>query len=262
MASAPIWLGPQPAVVNRIVSLAPSLTEILCSLDTCERIVGVTKFDDYPEQVRSFPKVGGFVDPDLETIVRLQPDLVIAIPTSAGRAKMDKLATLGHSVLVLPATSVDDLWLSIDVLGSVLKKGQKAAELTAKLKNAMSQIANRYAKASRRRVLVIVGRQPLVAAGPQSFLQQLVELVHGVNVLTQGGHFPVLDLEVLLHLHPDVIVDVAEEANAEIFWKTREAILGPRSRVHLMHNSSLLRLGPRLPDGLQQLATALWPENP
>ena len=94
VAAGPAWLGAPPIQTTRIVSLAPSATELLYALGQGHRVVGVTRFDDYPAAVLTLPKVGGFVDPDLEAIMTLRPDFVVAIPTSGGRARLDAITAL------------------------------------------------------------------------------------------------------------------------------------------------------------------------
>ena len=104
LSGSAIWLGPKPPQeVKRIVSLAPSMTEVLFALELGEHVVGVTRYATWPEAVKKVPKVGGFIDPDLESIVALKPDLVLAIPTSGGADRIRQMAGLGLSVLVLPA---------------------------------------------------------------------------------------------------------------------------------------------------------------
>ena len=94
-APEPVWIGSAPEKTQRIVSLAPSLTELVFAMGAGNRIVGVTRFDNYPPEVSKLPKVGGFIDPNIEAVVELKPDLVLALPNSGGRSRVETMARLG-----------------------------------------------------------------------------------------------------------------------------------------------------------------------
>jgi iron complex transport system substrate-binding protein len=258
VAAAPEWVGAEATASDRIVSLAPSVTEILFALGAGEQVVGVTRYDDYPEAVRRLPKVGGFIDPDPEAVVALAPDLVIAVRTSGGRARIDTLARHGLSVLVVPAETTDDLWVAIGALGDVTGRAEAAASLTSRLKAELAAIRERYRKAPPLRVLVVVGHRPLVVSGPGTYLDSLLGHLAAENVVTAGGAYPQLDLEATLALDPDAIVDVAMVRADPGFWK-RFGVLRAvrRDRVIAVDGESLLRPGPRLTAGLRELGRSL-----
>ncbi|MEE8409823.1 MAG: cobalamin-binding protein [Myxococcota bacterium] len=265
LAAPPQWLGSRPTRVERIVSLAPSATELLFAIGAGDRVVGVTRFDDRPPAVRQLPKVGGFIDPDPEAVLALEPDLVVAIPTSAGRARIDTLARLGMSVLVLPGASIDDLWITLETLGEVTGTVARATALSAELQQRLDGIGTRHRNLQPIRVLVVVGRRPLIAAGNGTFFDGLLGLVGAVNVVQRGGTYPQLDLEAVVALDPEVIVDVTigTPESGEVFWaRARQVRAVERGRVVQLTDDSLLRPGPRLADGLAMLARALRPDRP
>ena len=135
LAVSPTWLGPErPAKINRIVSLAPSMTELIFALGAGSKVVGVTRYATWPQEVAKIPKIGGFIDPDLESIACLKPDLVVAVPTSGGSERVRQISLLGLSVLVLPAKSLEDLWFAIDYLGNILSSSDAAENLSRSLK--------------------------------------------------------------------------------------------------------------------------------
>ena len=257
----PLWLGPTPTTVHRVVSLAPSTTEILCAIDACDLLVGVTRYDESPEPVVRLPKVGGFNDPDPEAVLALAPDLVLAVPTSGGRARVDALARLGLSVLVVPAETLDDLWVAVDAVGTAVGRPAKGHELAQRLQTELAALGERHRQDRRLRVLLLVGRRPLVAAGRGTFIDSL--LLNADNVVTRGGGFPVLDLEALVGLDPDVIIDAAFGESPEFmeFWSRARGVGAvSRGRVVELVDNAILRPGPRLAAGLEALGHALRPE--
>ena len=257
--AAPEWLGPPPPPTpQRIVSLAPSATELLFALGAGPQVVGVTRFDDYPEAVKTLPKVGGFNDPDPEAVLALHPDCVVAVPTASGRSRVDALARLGLPVLVVPGGSMEDMWLTLAALGKALGHPERAEALRGSMQRALRTQHESLEKAHPKpvRVLVVLGHRPLVAAGPGTFLDALLTLAQGHNVVTRGGAYPVLDAEAVHALAPQIIVDVAmgEATDWQAFWaKTPHA-----GRVVHVEEPALVRPGPRLPAALQRLGDALW----
>ncbi|MBI5509700.1 MAG: ABC transporter substrate-binding protein [Deltaproteobacteria bacterium] len=264
-AAAPLWLGPHPAAVRRVVSLAPSTTEILCAVDACPLLVGVTRYDAEPPEVAALPKIGGFIDPDPEAVLALKPDLALAVPTSGGRNRLDTLARLGVAVLVVPGQSLDDLFVAIDAIGAAVGRAAAAKALATRLRAGLDAERARHARASPVRVLLVVGRRPLVAAGPGTFIAELLGHLNATNVVTTGGPFPSLDLEALAAFAPDVVIDAAFGETPELapFWaRIRDRGVLRAARVVPVTDDAVLRPGPRLLSGLAALGRALRPEAP
>lgn len=256
----PEWLGPPPpAAPQRIVSLAPSTTELLFALGAGPHVVGGTRFDDYPEAAKTLPKVGGFNDPDPEAIAALHPDCVVAVPSPGGRSRVDALARLGLPVLVVPGNSLEDLWVAIEALGRALGQPRRAAALSAQVQAALQQERGRLQQQHPQpaRALVVLEHRPLVVAGPGSFLDALLTLAQGQNVVIRGGPYPVLDAEALQALAPQVMVDVTmgvgDDSTAAFWRKTPHP-----GRVVSLRDPVLVRPGPRLPAALELLGNALW----
>ncbi len=248
--------APTPVSQQRIVSLAPAATEIVFALGSGNEIVGVTRYDTYPPQVLGLPRVGGLVDPDEEAVAALHPTLVIALPATRGRA--GRLARLGPSVLVAPAETLDDMWTLIVTLGRMLQREAAAATLTAKLQQEFAQLKSEAAHAHPKplRALLMVGHRPWVAAGPGSFIDTLLPMVGASNALRRGGSYPVLDAEAMLATHPDVIVNLVQQA-PDARW-----LGATRIRVVNAHDDALMLPGPRLPQALRQLSAQLWSPAP
>lgn len=257
------WLGPKVRSPNRIVSLAPSLTELLFALGSGKQVAGVTRFDNYPPEAKMLPKVGGFVDPDPESIAVLKPDLVITVPTSGGKMRVHAVARLGFSVLVLPNATLQDFWTALKQLGYVLHQHENATHLEASLRKQLRSIQKQHQPFSRLRVLIIVGLHPITSAGPNTYLDALLAHVRAQNIITTGPSYPHVDLETILASSPDVIVDLSEgtQVQKQNFWSTHQALLKEKNiRLQIIeHCDELVRPGPRLMEGLQKLANALRP---
>jgi iron complex transport system substrate-binding protein len=265
LSGSAIWLGPKPPQeVKRIVSLAPSMTEVLFALELGEHVVGVTRYATWPEAVKKVPKVGGFIDPDLESIVALKPDLVLAIPTSGGADRIRQMAGLGLSVLVLPAKTLDELWSAITFLGELLHKDLQAKNLTTSMKKDLAALRSQASRRPPKRALVALGHKPLVVAGPGSFVDSLLGAISLVNVIERGGTFPHIDLEALVRFKPDLILDMTlkSEAASHAFWKSVPILnIQDGKNVIVLHNDALLRPGPRLINGLKELLAILWRDS-
>ncbi len=263
LASASQWLGPpmeRSAQPLRIVSLAPSLTEILFAIGAGEQVVAVTRFDDFPPQVQALPKVGGFVDPDVEAVLAAHPTLVVAVHSSGAFRAQQAIAQRGVPVRLFAAESIDDLWAAMTELGQLTGRSTAAEKLTLRLQDDLASLAAQQSQRPPLRALVVVGYRPLIVAGPGSFLDRLLALVNARNVVQRGGTFPHIDWEAAAASRPDVVIEATwgEESHSQA-W-ARLAALGQKPpRVVRLQDSTLLRLGPRLAEGLRKLAKAITP---
>jgi len=226
-------------------------------------LVGVTRYDTYPPEVSNVARVGGFVDPDSETVLALHPDLVIGVPTSGGRRRVDLLADLKVPVLIVPGQNLDDLWRAIAVIGTALNRETQATALTARLKGQITQARAEAKKRPPVRVLVLVGRRPIVAVGAGTFLDELLAVLHAQNVVTRGGAYPILDREAVMLSGADVIIDAAYGESPSFDESWRELRAQPEApRIVELTQEALLRPGPRLGAALTTLGKALTLEHP
>ena len=264
--------GKKPAgVPRRVVSLAPNLTEIIFAIGAGERVVGVTNYDDYPGEVKRLPKVGGFIDPSVEAILALEPDLVVCTPNPGGRNRMDALSRMGVPILVLPSYGMKDIFTVIKTLGDLFRRQESARELIGSMKKRIVRVAELVQGVRRPKVLLIYGHRPILAAGPGSFGDSMLKLAGGENVLKDSKlRYPTVPMEEIIRRMPEVIVDAsssgtgAEMTREEVRkvwgrWKVLPAV--KNRRVHIFDSALWFRPGPRVALGLEKLFSILHPDR-
>ncbi|MBW1808294.1 MAG: cobalamin-binding protein [Deltaproteobacteria bacterium] len=267
-----LYLGkPRPTTVpQRVVSLAPNLTEILFAIEAGDKIVGVTRYDDFPEEVKKLPKIGGFLDPSLEAILALRPNLVVCVKNSGAKDRLEALARMGVPILVLPAYRMKDIYTSIRVLGEVFHKTDVAQSLIQTMKTRVKRVEQKVKGLPKPAVLLVYGHRPVVAAGSDSFGDAMLSLAGGENVLKKTKiRYPMVPMEQVIHLKPQVIIDAsasgtgAEMTQSELekTWKTWKIVPAIKTgRLHFFDSALWFRPGPRIVDGLEKLAEILHPE--
>lgn len=253
----PIWLGPKaPARPTRVVSLAPSLTDTVVALGESGRLVGVTRYDAAPE-VRSLPRVGGFLDPSPEAVVGLRPDLVLWLADGGAYPAVRKIAELGIPVLAIPVVGVPDVLRAARTVGAALGNAPAGERLAADLERAVHAAGERAASRPHPRVLLVIGRDPLVVAGPGSWPDALLRIAGGVNVVKGDRPWPVYALERAVADDPDLVVDAAVNEPADTIARLSAIPAVRAGRVVRLPDDRVLRPGPQLPAALVQLEDAL-----
>lgn len=244
-----------PTAPQRIVSLAPSATELLFALGEGQRVVGVTRYDDEPSAVKRLPKVGGFLDPNVEAVLALRPELVVAAPNREVRPRLERIVELGVPVLVLPGNALQDVWWSTRALAPRLgpEAEKRARVLLERLESELLALRDRPRSGPRRRVALVYGREPLVLAGPGSFAHQLLELAGAENVVRGERAHPIYSMEQLTVDAPELILDAtAEHGPSARFWERYPGLEAVRrGRVHAFTGTALLRAGPRVVEALR-----------
>jgi iron complex transport system substrate-binding protein len=247
-------LGPPvPAQVRKVVTLAPSLSEIVLALGAGDRLAGVTRFDDDP-RIAKLPRIGGYNDPQPEAVLGLEPDLVLAEPAPANRGPVETLARLGVPVEAFPLASIADIDQALTGIGKLLGLETRGKELSAEIEKARA--AARAQQRPRRRALLVFGLDPLVVAGPRSFAGELLEDTGAENAAGNSPQpFLRMNAEVAVRARPEVIVLCGVELPAG------RALLPGLEKVRLarLRSTALLHPGPRLPEALADLEAALWP---
>ncbi len=253
------WLGPPaPASPRRVVSLAPSLTDTVVAMGEASRLVGVTRYDDAPE-VRSLPRVGGFLDPSAEAVLALRPDLVLWLTDGAALPAVRRIAELGVPVRAIPVVTVADVFACARLTGEALGNPAAGERLARSLEQAVASAGRRTAGLPRVRVLMVIGRDPLVVAGPGSYPDALLGIAGGVNVAGGGRPWPVYSLEKAAAANPDLVVDAAVLEPPEGLSRLASIPAVRAGRVVRLRNDDALRPGPRLAAALKELVRALHP---
>jgi iron complex transport system substrate-binding protein len=238
-----------------VVSLAPSLTDTVVALGEASRLVGVTRYDTAPE-VRALPRVGGFIDPSPEAVLGLRPDLVLWLADGGALPAVRRIAELGVPVLAIPVVGVPDVMRAARTVAAALGDPAAGERLASRREGAIRDAERRAAGRARRRVLLVVGRDPLVVAGPGSYPDALLRIAGAENVVGGTRPWPVYSLERAVADDPDLVVDAAVNEPADA--ARLSAIPAVRAgRVVRLPDDRVLRPGPELPSALAQLQAAL-----
>ncbi len=256
------------AVPSRIVALAPSIAECLFALGMDQEVVGVTEHTNFPPQAASRPKVGSYVHLQLEAIVALRPDLVLATRDGNPREQIRRLEEMGLTVFVLDPRSLEGLFNTLMSLGELLGRKEQAGALVSRMQERMEGIRRSLEAKARPRVLLQVGAQPLVVAGADTVQDHLIGLAGGHNVASSLGRgYPMLSLERVMSLAPEVIIissmadprGAEEEKNRWKRWKSIPAV--KNDRIHVIDGDLIDRPSPRVVEGLQELASIIHPQS-
>jgi iron complex transport system substrate-binding protein len=255
-----------PANVKRIVSLAPNLTEIVFALGKGDRLAGDTDFCDYPAEASKKPHVGGPVNPNLEQVVALKPDLVLATAINR-RETVDALARIGVPVYATDPHSVEDMIASIEHIGKVLETEKTAAPLAASLRERLSNLDRRISGATPRRVLFVVWTDPLITVG-NSFIADALRRAGARSVVDARAEWPRISFEEILRLQPEFLVFAnAHSADAQRDIDSLRTRPGWRDLDAMRHGNIVIvsdainRPAPRMVDAVEQLARAFHSES-
>jgi iron complex transport system substrate-binding protein len=256
-----------PRQPQRVVALAPSVTEIIFALERQDILVGVTRFSDFPEAARALPKVGSYVQLDVERIVALRPDLCIGIRDGNPLAAVAQLEALGIPVFAVDPRGLDTVIQSVAVIGQLLNAQTEAENINTSMRRRIDQVKTGIANATRKpRVFFQIGVSPIVSVGSETFIHELIHLAGGINVSAGPAPYPRYSKEQVIDLAPDVIVissmdrmAVFEQVKAE--WEKWPAIPAVKHKSVFIAPSNLFdRPTPRLVDGLELLAGLIHPE--
>lgn len=237
------------------------MTDIVLALGKGDRLVGVSRFDDAPE-VRDVTRVGGFLDPSVEAVVALRPDLVLWLTDGGAMPAVSKIAELGIPVLAIPVIGIDDVLSSCRAVGKALGDAAAGERLAASLEASIARTRARAASLPARRVLFIVGREPLVVAGPGSYPDELLRVIGAKNVVEGTIAWPVFPVERAAALDPDVVIDAAVNEHGT-GGRDRALSVIPavrRGALRRLPTDDSLRPGPRLARALDTLFQAIHPE--
>ena len=256
-----------PRDVNRVVSLAPNLTEIVFALADGNHLAGDTDFCDYPPEAVQKPHVGGPVNPNLEEIVSLMPDLVLATKSINRRETVNALDHIGLPVYVTDPHSVEEMIASVEHLGNALGTEKSAAVVAEDLRWRLSDLDRRLAGATPRRVLFVVWTDPLISIGRDTFIADALRRAGSLSVVEKKAEWPHVSLEEIVRLQPEVLVFAsahAGDAQRDIdALRTRPGWRNLDAMKHgnvVVVSDAINRPAPRMLDAIERLARALHPE--
>jgi len=243
----------------RIVSLAPSITETLYFLGLFENIVGVTRYDDFPEGVKEKDIIGGYLDVDIERILKLQPDVILCEPNSGIQESVEIIKSKGIPVIVISTRNVLDILIGIEDLGRLFGREREAYEILTHMSDRYRHLLGFIKADTNKTALMIINENPLVVAGYYSFVGELLNLVGLKNAYSGNQKYPVLDNEILIQLKPDLIFNISESVMSGDSTKVNEIgegikpFLKEKTEFYVLKDSSFVRPSPRFIDALERL---------
>ncbi|MCA1573471.1 MAG: cobalamin-binding protein, partial [Acidobacteria bacterium] len=255
-----------PAKIERFISLAPNLTEIAYAVGAGDRLVGNTTFCDYPEAAKKVPKVGNTLQPSIERILALRPQLVLVTTASQLEAFTKQLNEHDIAVFVTDPSDLEGVFRSILSVGDLLDESAAASELVKQLRARSETVDRAVAGLAPVSVFFQLSGQPLYTAGRSSFVTNLIERAGGHSVTSDVQEaWPRLSDERALASRPEAVVMLSGDAmgaaaNTKVAVALRNSPAVQNGRVYLIDGDLLTRPGPRLVDGLEQMAHALHPE--
>jgi len=248
-------------IPQRIVSLAPSNTEILFALGLGDKVVGVTDWCDYPPEALEKEKVGSYDTPDIEKIVALNPDLVL-VAYGTTMDVINNLVGLGLTVFGIKSTDLDDVLNDIRTVGNITGKKAEANALTSEMESRIEAVTDESSELEERpRVFYIVWHDPLWTAGSETFIHELIEKGGGVNICQDITGYTLISIEEVVARNPEVII--TSEWSFE--WAQGETLLqdtnaSQEGRIYQGDDDLVQRPGPRLVEGLEWFAYFIHPE--
>lgn len=255
---------------QRIISLAPSNTEILFALGLGDRVVGVTDFDDYPSEVKEKQSIGGFRDPNLEKVVSLSPDLILAAPIHSTQV-IPQLENKGLTTVALAPTTLDEVLQAITLVGQITGTSAKASVLVDSMQKRIKAVTDKTDKLTpyqRPKVLYVVWHDPLMGSGVGTFHDELIKKAGGVNMITDATGYPTISLETVVQDSPDVIlagIGMGAGEDAPLTFakeepRLRDVSARVNNRVFGVDSDTSGRAGPRIVDVLEEFARLIHPE--
>ncbi len=257
-------------IPQRIVSLSPSNTEILFALGLGDKLVGVTEYCNYPQAAETKPKIGGFSSVDIEKVVSLEPDLVLATNIHS-KTVIPTLEKLGLTVVALTPTSLPEVLNSITLVGKITGQNREASELTNNLKTRIETVADKIQTLppdAMPKVFYMTWHDPLMTAGTGTLADDVIRNAGGQNIASDISGDKTIDLETVISRDPQVIIaSIGMGTGEDLTWqyvqteprlKNTQAMLD--NRVYKIDGDLIHRPGPRIVEALEQMAYFIHPE--
>ena len=255
-----------PRHPQRIVSMAPSITEIIFALDLSDRLVGATQFSDYPSAAELLPRVGSYVHLDVEKIVALNPDLCIAVKDGNPISVVSKLESVALPVYAVDPRNLEAVMDTLMELGRLLDVSDRAEAIVADMDGRIKQVQARVAGVSHKpTVFFQIGISPIVSIGNRTFIHELIVMAGGINLAQGHTPYPRFSKEQVIGLRPEVMIitSMAREAvfdQVQTDWRQWPELPAVKNdRIYLVDSNVFDRATPRLVDGLEMLARLIHP---
>jgi iron complex transport system substrate-binding protein len=255
-----------PKPVNKIVSMAPNATEMLFAIGLDKEIVGVTRFCDYPEAAKQKTKIGGYYDPNVEVILSLAPDLIVATPDGYSYERVGKLEQAGIPVFLINPKSVDDVLDSMIALGKITGKSDFAGKIVPGLRLRVQKVKESVKSIpvdKRPKVFYEIGQDPLITVGPGNFVDNLISMAGGINIASDApAEWPRYSVEAVIEKKPDIIITtpyaMSGKADEKVLdnniWKRYRTMPAVKNnRIYQVNPDIVMRSGPRIVDGMEKL---------
>lgn len=254
---------------KRFVSLAPSWTEILFALGLGDQVVGVTTYCDYPAEAAKKEKVGGFSDPNIELIVALKADVVFG--TTLHKKVQSDIERRGIKFVCENATSVEGVKNNITITAAIAGVPERAQQVNAVIQNTIDRVKNTLAavpESRRLKVLYLVWDEPVMSVGPKTLISDMLSAAGGVSITGDAeSDYPSYSLETIVAVNPDVILaprvhgggglDI-QSLRTKPGWQALDAV--KKGNVYLVEDNLVSRPGPRVGEGVLEIARTLYPE--
>ncbi|MBN2076804.1 MAG: cobalamin-binding protein [Dehalococcoidales bacterium] len=258
-------------IPEKIISLAPSNTEIIFALGLGDKLVGVTEFCDYPEEAKEKPKVAGFADADIEKILAADPDVIFITSTMHVDEILPSLENYGMTVVVIDPRTLDEVLDSYTIIGEVTGTSKKAAEIVNSMSARIKAVTDKTEELTvdqKPRVFYVMWHEPLMTAGGDTRIHELIEKAGGTNIFADTVGYPTIDLETLVEADLQVIIagsgmgegDDAPFTFAKTESRLEDSEARKNNRIYEINTDLVGRPTERMIDGLEQLAAMIHPE--
>lgn len=256
--------------IQRIVSLSPNLTEIVFALGLGDRVVGVSNNCDWPAEAKAKPKVGTFWQPNTETIIAARPDLVVCESFPQQKEVAETLKRAGLNVLSLRIESIDELFPAIAQIGDAADCNEAAERLAANVEEELGRIKSMSSSSEKVKVMWVIQTEPVRVAGVNTFINEIIEFAGGQNAIAPTvDQYPSIGTEEIISCGAEVIIQSAmgtdaiagQQKSAEEFWSRFPNLPAVKNKkIYVIDSDTVLRLGPRLPEGIKTITRLLHPE--
>jgi len=259
-----------PGRADRIVSLAPNLTEIIFALGLGDKIVGVTVFSDYPVAATEKPKVGTFWQPNIEAVIGARPDLVVTQQFRQQKDTARRLERIGYNCLTVRTQKLSELFDAIETIGQATGKKPQASALLRQIKTRLGELSASMQSHEKPKVLWVINREPLRVAGRDTFVNEIIELAGGENAIGPTVYkYPPIGAEQVIACGAEVIIEPAmtaksiaeQQQQARRYWSRFDNVPAvAHNRIYVIPPATVCRLGPRICRGVETVARCIRPE--